>query len=157
MMSSPTDPLDALLDADLPRKREAAEWGRAHEPKDVLLDRDWWSAAAEFGFQGLTIPVEYGGSDLPAVDSLLAFEGLGLACENNGAVFALASQAFPSQMSLVRSGDDVDLHVDDQQCGSVPVRGGVHAANRSARVEAPSSAGRWFNFRRDRAERTAWR
>lgn len=105
-MSAAADPLDALLQLDHPRKREAAEWGRAHEPKDVLLDRDWWSAAADHGFQGLTIPTEYGGSDLSAVDSLLAFEGLGLGCENNGAVFALASQVFPSQMSLVRFGDD---------------------------------------------------
>ncbi len=35
---------------------------------------------------------------------MLEFEGLGLGCEDNGTVFALASQVFPGQMSIARFG-----------------------------------------------------
>lgn len=106
VMTPPTDPLSALLDLSHPRKQAAVDWARTHVPEPVAIDRDWWRAAAAEGFQGLTIPAEYGGNDAAAVDALLSFEGLGLGCEDNGAVFALASQVFPSQLSLVRFGTD---------------------------------------------------
>ncbi len=99
--------LDAMLDLDHPRKIAAANWAR-----DVLtdgvegFDRERWQRAAEFGVQGLTLPVEYGGTDVSGVEAMLTFEGIGLGCDDNGAVFALASQVFPGQMSIARFAND---------------------------------------------------
>ena len=84
--------LDALLDDDHPRKRAAADWAaEALAEYGSGFDRGRWTAAAEFGIQGLTAPVELGGGGCSVVDSLLTFEGLGLGAIDNGAVFALSA------------------------------------------------------------------
>ncbi len=99
--------VEAMLDLEHPRKMDAAAWAR-----DVLtegvegFDRTRWQRAAEYGVQALTIPAAYGGADVSGVEAMLTFEGIGLGCDDNGSVFALASQVFPSQMSIARFGSD---------------------------------------------------
>lgn len=100
----------ALLQLDHPRKMAAAAWAG-----DVLgevidrFDRDRWNAAAEFGIQGLTAPVELGGCGANTVDALLTFEGLGLGARDNGTVFALSAQVFSMQSALLGVGSDEQL------------------------------------------------
>lgn len=99
--------LQAMLDTEHPVKMAAAEWARAElatEETTRTFDRDRWKRAAAHGVLGLRTPTEYGGSARSAVESLLTFEGLGLGCNDNGMVFALASQVFATQTSLVTAG-----------------------------------------------------
>ncbi len=99
--------VEAMLDLEHPRKVAAAAWARDTLTDDVDgFDRDRWRRAAAFGVQALTIPAEYGGVEASGVEAMLTFEGLGLGCDDNGSVFALASQVFPSQMSIARFGSD---------------------------------------------------
>lgn len=94
-----------MLDVAHPRKLEAARWAsESLADGSPGFDRGRWRRAAEFGIQALTVSGEHGGSDASAVEAMLTFEGLGLGCEDNGAVFALAAQTFPAQMSLQRFG-----------------------------------------------------
>ena len=97
--------VDAMLDLAHPRKMDAATWAAAELADDVDgFDRNRWRRAAAYGVQGLTIPREFGGSAVSAVDAMLTFEGIGLGCDDNGTNFALASQVFPAQMTLARFG-----------------------------------------------------
>ncbi len=99
--------IDALLRLDHPRKIAASVWAAEHLG-DVIdeFDRDRWNAAAEFGVQGLTAPVELGGSGVSTVEALLTFEGLGLGARDNGTVFALSAQVFSMQSALLSVGSD---------------------------------------------------
>ncbi len=107
MAFDPEMTIEALLDLDHPRKRAAADWAREQLAggSDGSFDRDRWRRAAAFGVQALTIPTEHGGADASGVEAMLTFEGLGLGSDDQGAVFALASQVFPTQMTLARFGD----------------------------------------------------
>jgi alkylation response protein AidB-like acyl-CoA dehydrogenase len=102
--------LDALLTLDHPRKIAAAQWAR-----DTLgsatedFDRARWTAAAEYGIQGLTAPTGLGGSGASTVDALLLFEGLGLGAVDHGTVFALSAQVFSTQSALLSAGSDEQL------------------------------------------------
>ena len=99
--------VEAMLDLEHPRKLAAADWARQALAGDADgFDRARWRRAAGFGVQALTIPAAYGGAEASGVEAMLTFEGLGLGCGDNGSVFALASQVFPSQMSIARFGSD---------------------------------------------------
>ncbi len=53
--------------------------------------RDLWLMCGEMGLQGLTVPEEYGGSNLDALTTTIALEALGYACEDSGLVFAICA------------------------------------------------------------------
>jgi hypothetical protein len=102
--------LDALLRLDHPRKTGAATWasGALGTPASVF-DRDRWEAAAAFGVQALTAPVELGGGGCSMVDALLTFEGLGYGARDHGMVFALSAQVFAMQSALLSAGTPAQL------------------------------------------------
>lgn len=100
--------LDALLDERHPLVRAVSSWAREHHADFASgIDRDNWRLFASAGFQAITTPVEHGGLGLSTVDAMLAFEGLGHGCIDNGLVFALSSQVFATQNAL-RSGASPD-------------------------------------------------
>ncbi len=100
--------IDAMLDVAHPVKVAAAKWARATlGTRDDLFNRERWKRAAEHGILGLRTPEEFGGSNKSTVEALLTFEGIGVGCEDNGMVFALASQVFAMQTALVQAGSDV--------------------------------------------------
>jgi alkylation response protein AidB-like acyl-CoA dehydrogenase len=103
-------PLDALLSLDHPRKTAAAAWATdALGTPSLVFDRSRWEAAAAYGVQGLTAPVELGGAGRSIVDALLTFEGLGYGARDHGMVFALSSQVFAMQGALLRAGSPAQL------------------------------------------------
>ena len=63
-----------------------------------------WRRCAEFGVLGLPMPEEYGGSALDPLSILLALEGLGYGCRDNGLLFALNAQLWAVQTPLLRFG-----------------------------------------------------
>lgn len=106
---SPADAaLDALLEDRHPLATAVSEWAVAHTDKFARgIDRENWQLFASAGFQAITTPVESGGLGRSTIDAMLAFEGLGHGCGDNGLVFALSSQVFATQNAL-RSGASPD-------------------------------------------------
>jgi alkylation response protein AidB-like acyl-CoA dehydrogenase len=102
--------LDALLRLDHPRKTAAAAWASdALGTPSPVFDRGRWAAAAAFGVQALTAPVELGGAGHSMVDALLTFEGLGYGARDHGLVFALSAQVFAMQSALLSAGSPAQL------------------------------------------------
>jgi hypothetical protein len=105
--ANPSELVAALLDPAPARKHETAAWARVNLPgRSHEFDRRRWRLAASHGILGLSVPATYGGSALSTVETLLAFEGLGLGCEDTGLVFSLASQVFAFQTALLAAGND---------------------------------------------------
>lgn len=68
-----------------------------------------WKSCAAFGIQGLSVPDKYGGSreDIDLTRAVLAMEGLGYACADNGLCFALNAQMWTMQMPLYHFGNEL--------------------------------------------------
>src|SRR5438270_9256404 len=82
-------------------------------PQDVLerdaehrFSREAWRRCAELGIQGLPVPEELGGSGADARTIVLALEGLGYGCRDNGLIFALGAQMWACEVPLVRFGSE---------------------------------------------------
>ena len=80
-----------------------------------IIERDYqgqfsdenWRKCAEFGIQGMCMPEAYSGS--PALDimtAVLAMEGLGYGCEDNGLTLALNAQMWTVQILLLQFGTE---------------------------------------------------
>jgi len=61
---------------------------------------------ARFGFQGLPIPPQYGGSGADALTTSLAMEGLGYACKDNGLIFSINAQMWSFEVPLLEFGSE---------------------------------------------------
>lgn len=112
--ASEIEMLEAMLNGDHPIKVAAAEWARANlaDPNLELRDHDctfWregWERIGAHGFFGLLAAKEYGGQARALTSGLLALEGLGLGCRDDGLVFATTSQVLTVGLALERFGTD---------------------------------------------------
>jgi alkylation response protein AidB-like acyl-CoA dehydrogenase len=68
------------------------------------FSREAWRACARFGLLGLPIPQEFGGSGTDIVTTVLAMEGLGYACKDNGLIFSLNAQMWSIELPLLNFG-----------------------------------------------------
>ena len=79
-----------------------------------VIDRDQkgelslenWRKCAQFGIQGLPIPEAYGGSDADVMTTLMAMEGLGYGCRDNGLIFAINAQMWAVELPILNFGSD---------------------------------------------------
>ena len=78
------------LNAGLPERDQAQEF--SHEN---------WKKCAEFGIQGLPMPTCYGGTEHDMLSVVLALEGLGRGCKDNGLIFALGAQIWSVQIPIL--------------------------------------------------------
>ncbi|MGI9541959.1 MAG: acyl-CoA dehydrogenase family protein [Cyclobacteriaceae bacterium] len=76
--------------------------------RDEVFARDLWQKCADFGIQGLSVPASYGGRDeeVDILTSMLAMEGLGYGCIDNGLAFGLNAQMWTVQLPIVQFGTD---------------------------------------------------
>ncbi|MEM1128600.1 MAG: acyl-CoA dehydrogenase family protein [Bacteroidota bacterium] len=65
-----------------------------------------WRACADFGFQGMNVPTAYGGRGEDALSTVLALEGLGYGCHENGLPFAINSQMWSVQPAILKVGSE---------------------------------------------------
>ena len=100
-------------DEQLAFQQKVRDFADEHLNKDTLGENErgdfsWekWRACAEFGIQGLHVPVEYGGSGRDILSTLLAMEGLGYACRENGFPYAINSQMWSLQPALLKFGNE---------------------------------------------------
>ncbi|HEX6290018.1 MAG TPA: acyl-CoA dehydrogenase family protein [Herpetosiphonaceae bacterium] len=70
------------------------------------FDREAWDRCAAFGLPGLTIPVEYGGQGYDPLTAMLALEGLGYGCTDNGLVFVLNNHLWSCAISILDFGTE---------------------------------------------------
>ena len=69
-----------------------------------VLSRENWQKCADFGIQGLAVPKEFGGSGFDILTTILALEGLGYGCHDNGLNFAISAQMLAVQAPILRFG-----------------------------------------------------
>jgi len=70
--------------------------------------RDDWQRCADFGIQSFSVPTEYSDRDeIEFMTAMLAMEGVGYGCADNGLTFALNAQIWTVQLPIVHFGSDV--------------------------------------------------
>uniref|UniRef100_A0A450U084 L-prolyl-[peptidyl carrier protein] dehydrogenase n=1 Tax=Candidatus Kentrum sp. FW TaxID=2126338 RepID=A0A450U084_9GAMM len=94
-------------------KKETIEFAQKSLTGDVIdLDRREvfnyadWKKCAEFGIHGLRMPERYGGRGLDILSTMLALEGLGYGCKDNGLMFAMNAQMWACQEPLLTFGTE---------------------------------------------------
>lgn len=110
--ASDTEMLTAILDGEHPTKMAVAEWARHNLADSQLEERDhsctfWregWERIGRKGLFGLLASPDFGGQGRPLTAGLLALEGLGLGCRDDGLVFATTSQVLTVGLAMERFG-----------------------------------------------------
>jgi alkylation response protein AidB-like acyl-CoA dehydrogenase len=72
----------------------------------AAFSREAWQRCADFGVQGLPVPTEYGGLSMDPPTIVLALEGFGYGCTDNGLMFSLNAQMWACEIPLVKFGTD---------------------------------------------------
>ncbi|MGV9456821.1 acyl-CoA dehydrogenase family protein [Streptomyces sp. NPDC003635] len=67
-------------------------------------DRGDWKRLGELGLLGLSVPAEYGGGGLGALDTARQVEALGRGCDRTGLVFGASAHLFACAMPIVDFG-----------------------------------------------------
>jgi alkylation response protein AidB-like acyl-CoA dehydrogenase len=75
--------------------------GVIERDRQGIFNRALWEKCGQFGIQGLNIPKEYGGKGEDLLTTLVAMEALGYGCRDNGLTFALNSQMWSLQPTLL--------------------------------------------------------
>lgn len=76
--------------------------------KEGHFSRDLWQKCAQFGIQGLAAPAHYGGQHegIDILTAMLAMEGFGYGCRDNGLALALNAQMWTVQVPIVQFGTE---------------------------------------------------
>lgn len=80
--------------------------GIIERDRDGEISLENWRKCAKFGIQGLPIPEEYGGSAADVLTVMLAMEGLGYGCRDNGLIFAINAQMWSVMLPILTFGTD---------------------------------------------------
>jgi len=92
-------------------KSEVAEFAStlnedtARDDEEKIFPREKWERCGEFGLQGLQIPEAFGGRACGMLTSVVAMEGFGYGCRDNGLAFALNGQML-IQLPLIHCGNE---------------------------------------------------
>lgn len=109
-------------------KEEITQFAK-EELNDDLIARDHagdfsmenWKKCADFGIQGLSVPKAFGGTDeeVDILKSMLAMEGFGYGCKDNGLALALNAQMWTVQLPIAHFGSDElrNRFLPDLTCG----------------------------------------
>ena len=102
-----------LTNDQIRRREQAAEFARTELNTDVItrdhageFSRDLWKKCADFGFLGLCVPNQYGGSALSLLDTILTLEGLGYGSRDHGIAYGVNAQIWSVVECLVRFGTE---------------------------------------------------
>ena len=79
--------------------------GHIERDRQSEFSREHWNKCAAFGILGLSVPAEFnGGVDTDFLTAMLAMEGMGRGCRDNGLTFALNAQMWTVQLPIVHFG-----------------------------------------------------
>ncbi len=98
------------------------------------FDTSLWRKCAEFGLLGISVPETYGGCRSDTMSALLAMEGLGYGCRDNGLNFGINAHVWTTQLPIVLFG------TEDQKRRFLPgmCRGDIIGADAFTEPEAGS-------------------
>lgn len=71
-----------------------------------IFSRENWRKCGQFGIQGLFIPEAYGGTGKDLLTTILALEGFGYGCEDNGLALNLNGQIWSVQQPILAFGSE---------------------------------------------------
>ncbi len=76
--------------------------------KQGSFSRELWQKCAQFGIQGLAAPAQYGGQHdkIDILSAMLAMEGFGYGCRDNGLALALNAQMWTVQVPIAQFGTE---------------------------------------------------
>lgn len=75
--------------------------------RECLFPLENWKRCADFGILGLSLPEKYSGKrDRDFLTAIIAMEGLGYGCRDNGLTFALNAQMWTVQLPILQFGTD---------------------------------------------------
>lgn len=96
-------------------KKEVIEFAKNHlnaahleNDEKCHFDAKAWQACADFGILGLAVPQQYSNrkEDANILTAMLAMEGLGYGCKDNGLPFALNAQMWTVQLPIAHFGSN---------------------------------------------------
>ncbi len=100
-------------DEQLAYRASIVEFARKELNKDLVnrdadaeFSREAWEKCATVGIQGLPFPEEHGGQGADALTTMLAMEGLGYGCRDNGLIFSINAHIWSGAMPIARFGTD---------------------------------------------------
>ena len=88
--------------------RQNLNEGVIERDKQAIFSRKLWEKCAAFGIQGMAAPAKYGGQrdEIDILHSMLAMEGFGFGCLDNGLAFGLNAQMWTIQLPIVQFGTE---------------------------------------------------
>lgn len=94
-------------------RKAVADFGRAELNANLAADdhagrfsKEKWQKAATFGLHGLPMPEAYGGSARDLMSTVVAMEGLGYGCRDNGLIFSINAHIWSAEIPLLRFGTE---------------------------------------------------
>jgi alkylation response protein AidB-like acyl-CoA dehydrogenase len=102
-----TDEQEALRAAVVEFAQKELNEDLLHREGEGQFARAAWQKCANFGLLGLPIPEEYGGAGSDILTTMVALEGLGFGCADNGLIFSLNAQLWAVETPIVRFGTEV--------------------------------------------------
>jgi alkylation response protein AidB-like acyl-CoA dehydrogenase len=90
------------------RKFALKELSRSALERETHDEFFWegWKKCSEMGIQGLPVPKEYGGSGADVLSIVMAMEGLGKGCTDNGLIHSLNSHMWGAEIPIVKFGTE---------------------------------------------------
>ena len=106
--------MDFRLTDDQEALRAAVKDFAENELNDDLVNRERagdfsreaWQKCADFGLLGLPVETEYGGAGSDILTTMLALEGLGYGCADNGLIFSLNAQIWAIESPIQQFGSE---------------------------------------------------
>lgn len=87
--------------------RQHLNEGIVERERQGVFARELWDCCAGFGIQGMSVPSTYNkGRDTDFMTAMLAMEGMGYGCRDNGLTFALNAQMWTVQLPILHFGTD---------------------------------------------------
>lgn len=74
--------------------------------RDEIFNADGWRKCADFGVQGLPIPLEYGGLGLGITDVIAVMEGLGYGSRDQGLLFSVNAHMWTNALPILVYGTE---------------------------------------------------
>jgi len=87
--------------------RQHLNEGIVERERQGVFARELWDCCAGFGIQGMSVPSAYNkGRDTDFMTAMLAMEGMGYGCRDNGLTFALNAQMWTVQLPILHFGTE---------------------------------------------------
>ncbi|HFE67190.1 MAG TPA: acyl-CoA dehydrogenase [Chloroflexi bacterium] len=80
--------------------------GLMERDQNSEFSREGWQKCAQFGIIGLPFPEKYGGMEADVLTTMLAMEGLGYGCKDNGLIFGINAQMWSVMQPILTFGTE---------------------------------------------------